>query len=323
MLEAMMNARVGDDVFGDDPTVIELEEKASNMFGMEAGIFCPSGTMTNQIAIRIWAGRGDEVICDRTAHIYNYEGGGIAANAGASVRLLNGDRGRFTAADVVANINPDDPHYPITRLVSIENTANRGGGSCFTLAAMKEISAACREHGLKGHLDGARIFNALVATGTPIHDLHGMFDSISICLSKGLGAPVGSLLLGSADFIKRARRMRKLMGGGMRQAGFLAAAGIYALDNHVERLAEDHRRAKAIEQALRELPFVKDLLPVETNIVIFQLQDGWTAKAFVETLSRQDIKAVTVSPQSVRFVTHLDFGDEMLEKLIQLLKPMR
>jgi threonine aldolase len=323
MLDAMLSAKVGDDVFGDDPTVIALEEKAAGMFGMEAGLFCPSGTMTNQIAIRIWAGRGDEVICDRTAHTYNYEGGGIAANAGASVRLLDGERGQFTAADVLANINPDDPHYPITRLVNIENTVNRGGGSCWNVESITDISKLCRSNNLNIHLDGARIFNALVATDTPVTALHGLFDSISVCLSKGLGCPVGSVVLGSREFIKAARRMRKLMGGGMRQAGFLAAAGIYALDHHVKRLAEDHRRAKAIEVALREAPYVEGVLPVETNIVIFTLRPTWTAKAFVQQLTEKDIKAVTVGPGSVRFVTHLDFDDAMLDQLREALKAIR
>jgi len=320
MLEAMHNAKVGDDVFGDDPTVIALEEKAAALFGTEAGLFCPSGTMTNQIAVRIQAGAGDEVICDRTAHIYNYEGGGIAANASASVRLLNGDHGRFTADDVEANITPDDPHFPITKLVSIENTSNRGGGSCFSLESMQAISATCRSHNLHAHLDGARIFNALVATSTSAEQLHGLFDSISICFSKGLGAPVGSVLLGSTDFIKRGRRMRKLMGGGMRQAGYLAAAGIYALDNHVQRLADDHRRALTIEAVLQEASYSKEVLPVETNIVIFTLNKGITAKEFVERMAEKRIKPVAVAPQNVRFVTHLDFNDDMLEVLLRELR---
>jgi len=319
MLQAMMNAKVGDDVFGDDPTVIELEEKAASMFGMEAGLYCPSGTMTNQIAIRLWAGRGDEVICDRSAHIYNYEGGGIAANAGASVRLVNGDRGRITAQDVLDNINPDDPHFPITRLVSIENTSNRGGGSCYSLASMKDISSVCREHGLQLHLDGARIFNAIVASDYNTRDLHGLFDSISICLSKGLGAPVGSVLLGSKDFIKRARRMRKLMGGGMRQAGIIAAAGIFALNGHVERLADDHRRALTIEASLKTLAYVDSVLPVETNIVIFKLAPPLTANGFAARLAEHRIKAVAIRQQTMRFVTHLDFNDDMLERLARLL----
>lgn len=320
MLQAMLNAKVGDDVFGDDPTVIALEEKAAALFGMEAGLYCSSGTMTNQIAVRLHAGAGDEVMCDRTAHIYNYEGGGIAANARASVRLLEGDYGRFTAEDVEANINPDDPHFPITKMVSVENTSNRGGGSCFSLESMRSISKTCRDHNLICHLDGARIFNALYATATSADQLHGLFDTVSICLSKGLGAPVGSVLLGSEAFIKRARRMRKLMGGGMRQAGYLAAAGIYALDNHIQRLADDHRRALTIEAVLRDLGYVEEVFPVETNIVICRLADALTAHDFVDRLNQKRIKAVAVSPQNVRFVTHLDFNDDMLEVLLRELR---
>lgn len=322
MLEAMMTAQVGDDVFGDDPTILRLEERASEMFGMEAGLFCPSGTMTNQIAIRIWAGRGEEVICDRSAHIYNYEGGGIAANAGASVRLLQGDRGRFTAADVLANINPDDPHFPVTRVVSIENTSNRGGGSCWSLDSMQQVSTTCREHNLRLHLDGARIFNALVATNSSVESLHGLFDSISVCLSKGLGCPVGSVLLGDKEFIARARRMRKLMGGGMRQAGFLAAAGLYALDHHIGRLADDHHRAREIAAVLQGLPYVEEVFPVETNIIIFRLNDRWHVKAFVGKLAEKNIKAVAVGPDTVRFVTHLDITDEMVAVLLRTLRQL-
>ncbi|TAH01906.1 MAG: aminotransferase class I/II-fold pyridoxal phosphate-dependent enzyme, partial [Sphingobacteriales bacterium] len=243
MLAAMMNAPLGDDVFGEDPTINQLEQLAAGTFGYEAAIFCPSGTMTNQIAIKCHTQPGDEVICDKNSHVYIYEGGGIAFNSGASVRLLEGDRGRITAEQVAESVNPDDVHRPISRLVSLENTCNRGGGSCYNLTEIEKIRKVCNQHGLILHLDGARLFNAMVARKEDPQAYGKLFHSISICLSKGLGAPVGSLLLGNQAFIKKARRVRKVFGGGMRQAGVLAAAGIYAMENHVERLTQDHLHA--------------------------------------------------------------------------------
>lgn len=320
MKEAMFNAVVGDDVFGEDPTVNELEAKAAAMFGMEAGLFCPSGTMTNQIAIKVHTQPLHEVICDRTAHIYNYEGGGIAFNSAASVRLIDGNLGRIKPEQVEAAINPDNVHYPITSLVSIENTANRGGGSYYTIEEMAEIGKMCRKYNLKFHLDGARIFNALVALGKKPDDMSGIFDSISICLSKGLGTPVGSVLLGNKDFIKQARRVRKVLGGGMRQAGYLAAAGIYALDNHIHRLAEDHNRATRLAESVKQLTYVEQLLPVATNIVVFKLKEELPIEQFLNKLSERNILAVPFGPQTVRMVTHLDINDEMVEKTIKALK---
>ncbi len=320
MLTAMQAAQVGDDVFKEDPTIIQLETSLADRLGMEAGLYCPSGTMTNQIAIRVHVSPGDEVICDHLSHVYNYEGGGIAANSGASVRLLNGDRGRFTAADVSANINPDDEHFPISRLVVAENTCNKGGGSCWDLEQLKAIEAVCRQHGLAFHLDGARLFNALVRTGDNPLDFGATFDSISICLSKGLGCPVGSVLLGSSEFIARARRVRKLMGGGMRQAGYLAAAGIYALGNNIERLAEDHRRAADLGEILANCHYVNKVLPVETNIVIFELNQSVTASDFVSRLEADDIAAIDMGINLVRMVTHLDFSDDDLEKVKQAIR---
>jgi threonine aldolase len=288
MLAAMFTAKVGDDVFGEDETINALEEKCALMFGMENAMFCPSGTMSNQIAIKCFTQPLDEVITDQTAHIYRYEGGGIMFNSGASVRLLNGDRGRITAEMIESEINPiGNVHHPHSSLVVLENTVNRGGGSYYTLDEIEPIYHLCKLKGLKLHLDGARLFNALAATGDHTKSYGKYFDGISICLSKGLGAPVGSVLLGSNDTIKYARRIRKVLGGGMRQAGFLAAAGIYALDHHVDRLAIDHSNAKRIADVLLDLPFVKSIMPVDTNIIIFELTDKKNADHFVALLANK------------------------------------
>jgi len=320
MLDAMMNAEVGDDVFDEDPTVITLENKAASLFGKEAGIYCPSGTMTNQIAVKLHTQPGSEVICDRLCHTYNYEGGGIAYISGASVRLLDGDRGRFTSKDVINNINPDDVHFPLTSMVSIENTCNRGGGCFWNRKDIEEISKTCKENGLKIHLDGARIFNALAETNEKPADYGVLFDTVSICLSKGLGAPIGSLLLGTKENIRQARRIRKVLGGGMRQVGYLAAAGIYALDNHVNRLSDDHRRAKHLGKILSQFFFVKSALPVDTNIVVFTLIDKMDMDNFIKLLAAQKVKVVPFGKQTVRMVTHLDINDGMLEKVVQVLQ---
>jgi threonine aldolase len=313
MREAMYAAPLGDDVFGEDPTVNALEEKIASLFGKEAALFCPSGTMTNQIAIRLHTGPQKEVICHQYSHIYLYEGGGIMANSMASVKLLTGDLGKITAAQVAESINPDDVHAPETTLVSLENTMNKGGGSIYTLDEVRPIQALCQEKGLKLHLDGARLFNALVETGDAPADWGNLFDTISICLSKGLGCPIGSVLLGSKADIKRARKVRKVFGGGMRQAGFLAAAGIYALDHQVARLKEDHSRARTLGEFLMKAPHVVEVLPVATNIVIARLE-GITPEAYLQELSSKGIKGVKFGKDLIRFVTHLDFGDEHLEE---------
>lgn len=316
MLEAMMQAPVGDDVFGDDPTVKQLEAVTAERFGMEAGLFCASGTMTNQIALAVHLNAGEEVICDALSHIYLYEGGGLMANARASVRLLTGDRGRISADQVEDAVNnPTDIHLPITRLVSLENTMNKGGGSYYRLPELAAIRAACDRHGLALHLDGARVFNALVETGENPAEYGRLFDTVSVCLSKGLGCPVGSVLLGSRAFIEKARRVRKRLGGGWRQAGFLAAAGIFALENNVERLRDDHRRARTIGELLRMLPDVAEVLPVDTNVVIARLTPGLLATEYVALLDERGIRAVTFGKDLVRFVTHLDFGDDQLAEL--------
>jgi threonine aldolase len=322
MLKAMFEAQVGDDVFNEDPTVNALQEKVARLFNKEAAIFVPSGTMSNQIAIKIHTQPGDEVICDTTAHVYNFEGGGIAFNSGCSVKLINGDNGRITAGQVLECINPSDIHHANSKLVCLENTSNKGGGSCFELTDMQEIRNVCKLHNLKLHLDGARIFNAIVKKGYNSQQIGDIFDSISICLSKGLGAPVGSVLIGTKDFIKTARRYRKVFGGAMRQAGFLAAAGIYALDNHVERLTRDHENAQALVKILGNLPYVQEILPTETNIIIFKLVKTLSDKDFIQKLAEMDVLVVGFGPQTIRMVTHLDFKEEMLNKVEENLKKL-
>jgi threonine aldolase len=317
MLSYMMQAEVGDDVFNEDYSVNKLEGLAAAMFGMEAGLFCPSGTMTNQIAVKIHTQPLDEVICDKLCHIYNYEVGGFAFHSGVSVRLTDGDRGIMTTDMIERCILPDYDWYPNTRLVCIENTVNKGGGAVYTIEQMKAIGEYCKKKGLAYHLDGARIFNALTALGKKSNDLAGIFDTISVCISKGLGAPVGSVLLGPRDLIKKARKVRKVMGGGMRQAGYLAAACIYALEHNVGRLSEDHHKAKTIESILKQCPWVKQVLPVETNIVIFEVADS--AKTS-EVLASIGIRTSPFSSTLVRMVTHLDITDEMMTEFEKRMK---
>jgi threonine aldolase len=317
MLEAMWSAKVGDDVFGEDESVTELEEKAAKIFGMEAGIFCPSGTMTNQVAIKCFTQPLDELIADQTAHVYRYEGGGIAFNSGVSTRLLNGYRGIITAEMIEPEINAENVHYPRTSLVVLENTVNRGGGSCYTLEQIKPIAALCKARGLKLHLDGARIFNALIHTGDKAADYGKYFDGISVCLSKGLGAPVGSVFLASKDTIKYARRVRKVFGGGMRQAGFLAAAGIYALDHHVERLKIDHAHAQILADALGKCGWVTNVLPAETNLVLFDTAEPATIVS--KKLEQHGIKALPTAANRIRFVLHLDVHPEQVEYVVKVL----
>jgi threonine aldolase len=312
MLAFMQAAPLGDDVFGEDPSINALEAKTAGLFGMEAGLFCPSGTMTNQLAIKTHTQAGDEVICEELSHIYQYEGGGIASNSGSSVKLLRGNRGRITADQVLAAINPEDVHKPISRLVSLENTCNRGGGACYEFSAIEAIQKITKAHGLGLHLDGARIFNAIVHKKEDPKQYGKVFDSISICLSKGLGAPVGSVLLGATPFIKKARRWRKVFGGGMRQAGSLAAAGIYALDHHVERLKEDHTKALEIKNALLKKEFVKEIFEVETNIVIAHIEGKYNATQLAAALKEKNILVIAMTPTLVRFVVHLDISSEQL-----------
>ena len=322
MLDAMMKAKVGDDVFGEDPSINQLEALSASLFGMEAALFCPSGTMTNQIAIKCHTQPGDEVICERLSHVYQYEGGGIAFNSGASVRLIEGDRGRITAGQVKESINLDDVHKPSSTLVSLENTANRGGGSCYNFADIQSIKEVCLQNKLKLHLDGARLYNALVAKNETPLQYGEVFDSISICLSKGLGTPVGSVLIGTKELIRKARRVRKIFGGGMRQAGFLAAAGIYALENHVTRLAEDHAHAQQILRELVKKDFTGEVLPVETNIIIFEVKERFTAAELAAKCMEQGILVIAISPRQIRMVVHLDIRPEDVQKTLEVIQSL-
>lgn len=322
MLEAMLSAAVGDDVFGEDPTVNALEAKGAALFGKPAALYCPSGTMTNQIAIKVHTQPLDEVICDEYSHVYQYETGGYAFNSGVSMNLLQGTNGKITVDQVEAAIKPVYDWLPISKLVVLENTCNKGGGSYYTLDEIAPITQLCADRGLRLHLDGARVFNALVETGESTQAVGALFDSISICLSKGLGAPVGSLLIGEEEFIRQARRFRKVMGGGMRQAGYLAAAGIYALDHQVDRLKEDNARAKEIGKVLQGLSYVAAVRPVKSNIVIFDVKAPWTAASFLKQLAAKGINASPFGPQTVRFVTHLDVTREMIDQSIEVLKAL-
>ncbi|MFZ4796558.1 MAG: threonine aldolase family protein [Bacteroidia bacterium] len=322
MLNAMMEAKVGDDVFGEDPTVNELQSFAADMFGMESALFCASGTMTNQIAIKLHTQPGDEVICDKLSHVYLYEGGGIGFNSGCSTRLLEGNYGRFTAEQVQENINDkNNIHFPISKLVCIENTVNKGGGVCWDIDEIIKIKAVCQNNDMALHLDGARLFNALVAKNQSALKYGQLFDTISICLSKGMGAPVGSLLLGSRKNIAKATRIRKVMGGGMRQGGFLAAAGLYALQNNIERLAIDYERAKILASVLQSCNFVESIYPVETNIVIFKINPNQVStNHFIDFLKNNDINAVCMGNNLIRFVLHLDITENDFDFLLNKLK---
>ena len=322
MLDAILAAHVGDDVFGEDPSVNQLEERTAKLFGKEAGVYCPSGTMTNQVAIKAHTQPGDELICDTHAHIYINEAGGIAFNSGVQVKLLPGDQGRISAQQVSDSINPPFDWLPRTTLVCLENTVNRAGGSYYSLQSIKEISEVCKKNNLKLHLDGARIFNALAETGDSPEETAKYFDSVSICFSKGLGCPVGSVLVGDKEFVKKARRVRKVFGGGMRQAGFLAAAANYALDNNVKRLKDDHARAKKIAEVLKGASYVDVLLPVTTNIIIFTLKDSMGSQEFVKKLSDKGVKGIAFGKKMVRFVTHLDFDDKQLEDTLKALQSL-
>ncbi|MEP6684507.1 MAG: GntG family PLP-dependent aldolase [Parafilimonas sp.] len=323
MLQAMIQANVGDDVFGEDATVNALEEKVASMFGMEAGIFCPSGTMTNQIAIKCHTQPGDEIICEKLSHIYQYEGGGIAVNSGCSVKLIDGNYGRITAVQVEESINnKNDVHKPISKLVSLENTANRGGGSCYDFEDIKQIKKICEANDLRFHLDGARLFNAIVEKNESPKHYGKIFDSISICISKGLGAPVGSVLIGTKKFITKARRVRKVFGGGMRQAGYLAAACIYALDNNIDRLKEDHYHAKQLATALQQKDFVTAMMPVETNIIIFEVDGKYSATSLAEEFKKHDILVISISKTQIRIVTHLDINTDMINETLQVINQL-
>lgn len=324
MMKAIINAEVGDDVYKEDPTVNRLEKKLAEMFGMDEALFFPTGSMANQAAIKLHTQPADQLICDKWAHVYNYEGGGASFNSGVSCKLVDGNRGMITAEQVEENINPPDfYHSPLTTLVCLENTTNKGGGACYDFEEIKKIRKICDDHNLGFHLDGARLFNALVAKKEDPKDYGKIFDTVSVCLSKGLGTPLGTVLIGNKKIMKNAMRVRKVLGGGMRQVGFMAAAGIYALDNHVERLAEDHRRASEIGQTLQEQDYVAEVEPVETNIVIFYLKNASDEAAFMEALKKENIRISNMGQGKLRIVTHLDYSEEMHNRFRDVLRKIR
>ncbi|SDL03129.1 L-threonine aldolase [Salinimicrobium catena] len=324
MLQAIMSAEVGDDVYKEDPTVNELEQKLAKMFGMDEALFFPTGSMANQAAIKLHTQPAEQLICDKWAHVFNYEGGGASFNSGVSCKLVDGDRGMITAEQVEENINPPDfYHSPLTTLVCLENTTNKGGGACYDLKEIKKIKKVCDKHNLGLHLDGARLFNALVAKKEDPRDYGKIFDTISVCLSKGLGTPMGSVLIGNKKVMKNAMRVRKVLGGGMRQIGFMAAAGIYALDNHVERLAQDHKRASEIGEVLRGQAYVNEVEPVETNIVIFYLQNASDEAKFMKKLQEEKIRISNMGQGKLRIVTHLDYSEEMHQRFLEVLRSVK
>lgn len=322
MLNAMLNAEVGDDVFGEDPTVNKLEEITARKFGMEDALFCPSGTMSNQIGIKCHTQPGNEIICDKLSHVYIYEGGGIAFNSGCQVQAINGIRGQITVNQIKEVINPDDIHKPISSLVCLENTSNRGGGNCYDMTELLKIKTLCTEKGIKLHLDGARLWNALIAKNETPLQYGRIFDSISVCLSKGLGAPIGSLLIGNKDFIQKARRIRKVLGGGMRQAGYIAAAGIYAFENHYERLAEDHKHAKILASEFSKKDFIENIQPVETNIILLEVKRKHTPISLQTLLKENNILCLPVSSTQLRLITHLGISHDMIDKTIAIIRKL-
>lgn len=321
MLEFMMSAPVGDDVYKEDPTVNALEERLANMFGMNSALYFPTGSMANQAAIKMHTQPGEQLICDKYAHVYNYEGGGVSFNSGVSCKLLDGTRGMITAAQVAAAINPPDfYHSPLTTLVCLENTTNKGGGACYDISEIKKIKEVCNTNGLGLHLDGARLWNALVATQEDPKVFGSLFDTISVCLSKGLGAPMGSVLIGSADIMDKAMRVRKVLGGGMRQVGFMAAAGLYALDHHIERMQKDHNKAQELAAALQNMDQVKSVDAVETNILIFNLKDDVKENAFISKFMSHNILISNMGQGKLRIVTHYDYTQEQHEQFLSFLR---
>ena len=324
MLDAMMAAQVGDDVYKEDKTINLLEERIANLFGKSHAMFFPSGTMANQTAVKVHTNPGEQVICDKFAHIYNYEGGGASFNSGVSCKLIDGNQGMFTAKDVIDSINPPDfYHSPLSSLVEIENTTNKGGGACWDFNELKKIKSVCKEHNLGYHLDGARLWNALIAKNETPQQYGALFDTISVCLSKGLGCPIGSVLVGDEKFIKPALRIRKMLGGGMRQGGFLAAAGLYAIDHNISRLTEDHKKAKELGNQLETLSFIKHVEPSETNIVIFELANNLNSNAFILKLKENNILISDMGQGKLRLVTHLDYTDTMHSKVLEAIKQLK
>jgi threonine aldolase len=323
MLEFMMDSNVGDDVYGEDPTVNQLQNKVASIFGKDVGMFFPSGTMANQTAIKLHTNPGEQVICDKYSHIYNYEGGGASFNSGVSFNLINGERGMFNAKQAVDSINPKDfYHSPLSSLIAVENTTNKGGGACWNINELKQIKKIAKLNNLGMHLDGARIWNALIANGDNPLEIGKIFDTISVCLSKGLGCPIGSVLIGDKNIMNNALRIRKILGGGMRQAGYLANAGLYALDNNIERLSEDHKKAKEIGEVLMKSKFVKSVEKIETNIVIFQLQEDINEFSFIKKLNKLNIKLISMGSNKLRLVTHLNYTNHHHEYFISSIKSL-
>jgi threonine aldolase len=323
MLEFMMDSNVGDDVYGEDPTVNQLQNKVASIFGKDVGMFFPSGTMANQTAIKLHTNPGEQVICDKYSHIYNYEGGGASFNSGVSFNLINGERGMFNAKQAADSINPKDfYHSPLSSLIAVENTTNKGGGACWNINELKQIKKIAKLNNLGMHLDGARIWNALIANGDNPLEIGKIFDTISVCLSKGLGCPIGSVLIGDKNIMNNALRIRKILGGGMRQAGYLANAGLYALDNNIERLSEDHKKAKEIGEVLMKSKFIKSVEKIETNIVIFQLQEDINEFSFIKKLNKLNIKLISMGSNKLRLVTHLNYTNNHHEYFISSIKSL-
>ena len=320
MLAFMQQCKVGDDVYKEDPTVNALEDYVAELFGLDTALYFPTGSMANQAAIKLHTQPGEQLICDKYAHVYHYEGGGVSFNSGVSCKLLNGSRGKITADLVKTGINPPDfYHSPLTSLVCLENTTNKGGGACYDLESMKAIRAVCHAEGLGLHLDGARLFNAMTEMDYTPKDLGQIFDTISICLSKGLGAPMGTVLVGKEAVMRKSMRVRKVLGGGMRQIGYMAGCGLFALQNHVKRLKDDHQKAQTIAKHLHQLNYVKSVEPVETNIIIFYLADKVEESQFTDYLQKHDIQISQMGEGKWRVVTHLDYTDEMHELFLKAL----
>lgn len=320
MIEAMMSAKLGDDVYAEDPSVNALEARIATMFGKPRALFFPSGTMANQTAIKLHTQPGEQLICDAYSHVYNYEGGGVSFNSGVSCKLVDGHRGMMTADQVRAAINPPDfYHSPLTSLVSLENTTNKGGGACWDYQEILKVRSVCDSHKLGLHLDGARLWNALISKSETPQQYGDVFDTISVCFSKGLGAPVGSVLVGNENLMNKALRIRKMLGGGMRQIGLLAAAASYALDHQYDRLKEDHQKAKEIAEILHQLEAVSSVEPVETNIVIFKLSSNNSQDLFLNNLQSHNVLLSDMGGGKLRMVTHLDYTDAMHTNLLEIL----